>query len=180
MHRVNFARAIPLAAERAAYPYATKGKANGRHRLSVPHSGHCLILPVSRPRAAERRHRAAAPTLRRDPGPHRQRTATLDPHRRRRSAPVWYERDLATPLGLAARLNLVARRIEAVIIHTVFPEMTARLPPLMLTLDSDPGDASYRVAVADLNSAFDRFAPGIDTLTAADLGLHHGSDLRAA
>ena len=93
---------------------------------------------------------------------------------------TWYERELATPLGLAARLNLVARRIEALIIHTVFPEMTARLPPLMLALDFDPGEASYRVAVADLNAAFDRFAPGIDTLMAADLGLYQGCDLRAA
>lgn len=93
---------------------------------------------------------------------------------------TWYERELATPLGLAARLNLVARRIEALIIRTVFPEMTARLTPLMLALDFDPGEASYRVAVADLNEAFDRFAPGIDMLMAADLGLYQGCDLRAA
>lgn len=93
---------------------------------------------------------------------------------------AWYERELATPLGLAARLNLVARRIEALIIHTVFPEMTARLTPLTLGLDFDPGEAVYRVAVADLNAAFDRFAPDIDTLMAADLGLYQGCDLRAA
>ncbi|WP_030539289.1 hypothetical protein [Sphingobium sp. DC-2] len=93
---------------------------------------------------------------------------------------AWYERELATPLGLAARLNLVARRIEALIIRTVFPEMTARLTPLTLALESDPGEASYRVAVADLNAAFDRIAPEIDTLMAADLGLYQGCDLRAA
>ncbi|WP_066768075.1 hypothetical protein [Sphingobium sp. CCH11-B1] len=93
---------------------------------------------------------------------------------------AWYERELATPLGLAARLNLVARRIEALIVHTVFPEMTARLIPLMLALDFDPCEASYRVAVAELNEAFDRFASGIDTLMAADLGLYQGCDLRAA
>src|SRR3546814_14919610 len=81
-----------------------------------------------------------------------------------RSPATWYERELSTPLGLAALLNLVARRIEALIIRTVFPEMTARLTPLMLALDFDPGEASYRVAVADLNEAFDRFAPGIDML----------------
>ncbi|MBA4090258.1 MAG: hypothetical protein C0494_06665 [Sphingobium sp.] len=93
---------------------------------------------------------------------------------------AWYERELATPLGLAARLNLVARRIEALIIHAVFPDMTARLTPLMLALDFDPGEASYRVAVTDLNEAFDRFAPGIDMLMAADLDLYQGCDLRAA
>ncbi len=93
---------------------------------------------------------------------------------------AWYERELATPLGLAARLNLVAQRIEALIVHTVFPEMTARLPPLMLALDFDPGEASYRVTVVDLNEAFDWFAPGIDMLMAADLGLYQGCDLRAA
>ena len=93
---------------------------------------------------------------------------------------AWYERELATPLGLAARLNLVARRIEALIIRTVFPEMTARLTPLMLALEFDPGEASYRVAVADLNAAFDRIAPEIATLMAADLGLYQGCDLRAA
>ncbi|WP_458733067.1 hypothetical protein [Sphingobium xenophagum] len=83
-------------------------------------------------------------------------------------------------MGLAARLNLVARRIEALIIRTVFPEMTARLTPLTLALESDPGEASCRVAVADLNAAFDRIAPEIDTLMAADLGLYQGCDLRAA
>ncbi|WOF45088.1 hypothetical protein KNJ79_09540 [Sphingopyxis indica] len=93
---------------------------------------------------------------------------------------TWYERELATPLDLAARLNLVARRIEALIIRTVFPEMTARLTPLMLALDFDPSEANYRVAVADLNEAFDRLAPGIDMLMAADLGLYQGCDLRAA
>ncbi|QJU58461.1 hypothetical protein HL653_12410 [Sphingomonas sp. AP4-R1] len=93
---------------------------------------------------------------------------------------AWYDRDLATPFGLAARLNLVARRIEAIIIRTVFPEMTARLTPLTLALEFDPGEAGYRVAVSDLNAAFDRIAPDIDTLMAADLGLYQGCDLRAA
>ena len=94
--------------------------------------------------------------------------------------PAWFDRELATPCGLAARLNLVARCIEALIISTVFPEMTARLTPLMLALDFAPDEASYRVAVADLNAAFDRFAPVIETLMAADIGLYQGCELRAA
>lgn len=93
---------------------------------------------------------------------------------------AWYDRELATPCGLAASLNLVARRIEALVIRTVFPEMTARLTPPMVALDFAPKDASYRLAMADINAAFDRFATGIDGLMAADLGLYQGCDLRAA
>lgn len=94
--------------------------------------------------------------------------------------PAWYDRELATPCGLAAGLNLVARRIEALIVRAVFTEMTARLIPPMLILDFAPDDATYRLAIADINAAFDRFAPSIDTMLAADLGLYQGCDLRAA
>ncbi|MBS49492.1 MAG: hypothetical protein CMN60_17640 [Sphingobium sp.] len=93
---------------------------------------------------------------------------------------AWYDRELATPCGLAVSLNLVARRIEALIIRTAFPEMTARLTPPMVALDFAPNDASYKLAMADLNAAFDRFASGIDGLMAADLDLYQGCDLRAA
>lgn len=93
---------------------------------------------------------------------------------------VWFERDLAVPCGLAARLTLVAKRVEALIIRTLYPEMTAQLPPLTFVLDHDPGDASSRVAIADLNAAFDRLAPDIGTLMAADLGLFQGCERRAA
>jgi hypothetical protein len=92
----------------------------------------------------------------------------------------WFERELATPCGLAAQLNLVARRIEAIIIHTVFPEMTARLTPPMVMLDFSPVEACYRIPVTDLNAAFERFAPEIDRLTAADLGFSQDRQLRAA
>lgn len=92
----------------------------------------------------------------------------------------WFERHLAIPCGLAARLTFVARRIEALIIRTVYPEMTAELPPLMFALDHDPGDARFCVTTADLNGIFDRVSPDIETLMAADLGLHQGCDRRAA
>lgn len=93
---------------------------------------------------------------------------------------AWFERELAISCGLAARLSLVARRIEAILIRTIYPEMTGHLTPLTLALDDDTPNASHRVAVFDLNAAFDRLAPEIETLTAADLGLFPGHDLRAA
>ncbi|PZU06039.1 hypothetical protein [Sphingomonas sp.] len=93
---------------------------------------------------------------------------------------TWFERNLAIPCGLAGRLTLVAKRIEALVIRSVFPEMTSYLPPLSFALDHDPGEASYRIAIADLNACFDRFAPGIDTLMAADLGLFQGFDRHVA
>lgn len=92
----------------------------------------------------------------------------------------WFDLELARSCGLAASLNLLARRIEALIIRTAFPEITVRLTPPMLALDFATENASYQLAVADLNAAYDRFAPGIDTLMAADLGLYQGCDLRAA
>lgn len=92
----------------------------------------------------------------------------------------WFERHLAIPCGLAARLTLVAKRVEALIIRSVFPEMTVHLPPLVFTLDHDPGNASYRIAIGDLNAAFDRIVPGIDMLMAADHGLFQGFDRHVA
>jgi hypothetical protein len=93
---------------------------------------------------------------------------------------VWFERHLAIPCGLAARLTLVAKRVEALIIRAVYPEMTAQLPPLAFALDHEPGNANCRVMIADLGAALDRLAPDIDILMAADLGLFQGSDRRAA
>ncbi|OAN53501.1 hypothetical protein [Sphingobium sp. TCM1] len=93
---------------------------------------------------------------------------------------AWFERNLAVPCGLAARLTLVAKRVEALIIRTLYPEMTAELPSLLFALDHDPGDASCRVAIADLNAAFDRLAPDIGMLMAADLGLFQGGLRHAA
>lgn len=93
---------------------------------------------------------------------------------------LWFERHLAIPCGLAARLTFVAKRVEALIIRAAYPEMTAQLPPLLFALDHEPGNASCRIMVADLADAFDRLAPDIDILMAADLGLFQGSDRRAA
>lgn len=92
----------------------------------------------------------------------------------------WFERYLAMHCGLAARLNLVSRRVEAIILHAIFPEMTARLVPPMLQLDHDPGEASHRISGIDLNAAFDSLAPRIETLMAVDLGLCLNNQRRAA
>ncbi|MBV2150345.1 MULTISPECIES: hypothetical protein [Sphingobium] len=92
----------------------------------------------------------------------------------------WFERNLAVPCGLAARLNLVGRRVEGIILRSVFPEMMTHLAPLALLLDHDPGSAVHRFATIDLNAAFDAIAPRIDVLMPPDLGLHLGADRRAA
>lgn len=92
----------------------------------------------------------------------------------------WFDRHLAVPCGDAARLGLVAKRIEALIIRTIYPEMTAQLPPLLFELDHEFAEASYRVQTLDLNASFGRFALVIDSLMASDLGLFQGCDRRAA
>lgn len=93
---------------------------------------------------------------------------------------AWFERHLAISCSAAARLALVAKRIEALIIRAIYPEMTSHLPPLTFQLDHEAADATYRVKVIDLNGSFDCFAPGIDTLMASDLGLFQGCDRQAA
>ena len=87
----------------------------------------------------------------------------------------WFERNLAAPCGLAARLNLVGRRVEAILLRSVFPEMVTHLAPLALLLDDDPGSAVHPIATIDLNTAYDAIAPRIDMLMAADLDLHQGA-----
>lgn len=59
----------------------------------------------------------------------------------------WFERYLAMHCGLAARLNLVSRRVEAIILQAIFPEMTTRLVPPMLLLDHEPDDGSFPMPV---------------------------------
>ncbi|MDE8652150.1 hypothetical protein [Novosphingobium album (ex Liu et al. 2023)] len=92
----------------------------------------------------------------------------------------WFGREFAVPCGLAAGINLMARRIEALALGFAYPEMTARLTPPTLRLDHDPGDACRRIAVIDLNAAFDALMPHIATLAAADLELDRGHERRAA
>lgn len=93
---------------------------------------------------------------------------------------AWFERHLAISFGDAARLGFVAKRIEALFIHAIYPEMTSQLPPLAFQLDDEVLEASHRVTVIDLNARFDRLARDVDALIASDLGLFQDCDRRAA
>ena len=82
--------------------------------------------------------------------------------------------------ALAPRIGALGRRIELLIIRSFFPEMTADSVPIVFELDHDPGDACVCVHIADLTDAFDRLEPDLAILTAFDLGLRQGDQLRAA
>lgn len=89
-----------------------------------------------------------------------------------------------TPLAdrspLAARIGRVARRIETLVVRTIFPEMTASSVPIVFQLDHDPGEACIWTDLHDLTGAFDRLEPDIEILTAFDLGLRQGDGRRVA
>lgn len=81
---------------------------------------------------------------------------------------------------LGTRILILARRIETLIVRSIFPEMTADWLPIVFRVDPDPGDAAIWTSIEDLDGAFDRLEPDCDILTAFDLGLHQGSDRHAA
>lgn len=82
--------------------------------------------------------------------------------------------------GLASRIGAVGRRIETLIIRTIFPEMTADSVPIAFLLDHDPGDACVWTDIENLAGAFDRLEPDLGIITAFDLGLRQGDGRRAA
>ncbi len=82
--------------------------------------------------------------------------------------------------ALAPRIGALARRIEALVIRTSFPEMTAASTPIVFQIDIDPGDACIWTDIDDLTAAFDRLEPRSDLLTVADLGLRQDDGRRAA
>lgn len=81
---------------------------------------------------------------------------------------------------LAPRIGRVARRIETLIIRTLFPEMTADSVPIVFELEHDPGDSCAWANIDDLTASFDHIEPRIEILTAFDLGLRQGDGSRAA
>ncbi|MBS0503176.1 MAG: hypothetical protein JSS55_05105 [Proteobacteria bacterium] len=81
---------------------------------------------------------------------------------------------------LASRIGAVGRRIEWLIIRTIFPEMTAASVPIVFQLDHDPGDACVWTDIEDLVDTFDRFEPDLAILTAFDLGLRQGDGRQVA
>lgn len=81
---------------------------------------------------------------------------------------------------LASRIGAVGRRIEWLIIRSIFAEMTADSVPIVFELDHDPGDACVWADIEDLTDIFDLLEPDLAILTAYDLGLRQGDGLRAA
>lgn len=82
--------------------------------------------------------------------------------------------------ALASRIGKLARRIETLIVRTLFPEMIADSVPITFQLEHDPGDACIWADMNDLTASFDRIEPNANILTAFDLGLRQGDGLRAA
>jgi hypothetical protein len=82
--------------------------------------------------------------------------------------------------AFAPRIGRLARRIETLIIRTVFPEMTADSIPIVFQLDHDPGDGYAWIDIDDLTASFDRIEPKVDILTIFDLGLRRGAGRQAA
>src|SRR3546814_2286403 len=54
--------------------------------------------------------------------------------------------------ALAPRLGALSRRIELLIIRSIFPEMTADSVPIVIELDHDPGDATSDEHTSELHS----------------------------
>ena len=83
---------------------------------------------------------------------------------------------LRLPPGLerhrqAREILPVARRVEALAIGAIFPEMTAGLIPTLFRAASEFDDVQVFTRTHDLSGSFPDLARRIDRLTAADLGL---------
>jgi hypothetical protein len=83
--------------------------------------------------------------LRLDPGPERQRTGS--------------------------EIYRVARHIEALLVHGLYPEMTEQVVPTLFRGSGEFDDAQIFTRTDDLTGRFSEFAAQIAGLTAADLGL---------
>lgn len=94
------------------------------------------------------------------------------------------ERYFALPncrrIDIAARVGLLAKLVETLLVQAVFPEMTADILPVVFQLGNDPGDACTWTSIDDLTAAFDRLEPQWAQLTASSLGLTEDRHLRAA
>lgn len=82
--------------------------------------------------------------------------------------------------ALAARIALAAKRVETLIIRTIFPEMTADLVPILFRVDQEPGTAALWTTIDDISGAFDRLEAELPSLTADDLGLRQECVRKAA
>jgi hypothetical protein len=92
----------------------------------------------------------------------------------------WFTLEIPARTNLGCRILAVARRIEAVLVRSCFPEMTDDPVPIVCRHDADPGGACRRIAVDDLTGAFNRIEAWMPWISATRLGLADPAALRAA
>lgn len=68
-------------------------------------------------------------------------------------------------------IDLVAERIEAVLVRRLYPEITAVVLPVLIRVPANPDDAAIYTSVADLTGRYQALAAQIDELTADALGV---------
>jgi hypothetical protein len=83
----------------------------------------------------------------------------------------WSTLDMQARANLSQRIKAVARRIEAVLVRSCFPDMTHDLVPIVCRHDTDPGDASRRIIVDDITGAFNRLEALMPWISTRRLGL---------
>lgn len=74
----------------------------------------------------------------------------------------------------------VAKRIEALVVAALYPEMTAPIVPILFLAESELDDCEIHTHTGDLVGRFDWLARMAGQLSAADLGLRTLEDRRAA
>lgn len=85
-----------------------------------------------------------------------------------------------TKFDLGRDICMVAKRIEAILIGAVFPEMRAEIVPLLYEQDEELDDAMVMTDINDLAGRYALLARATCQLTAADLGLRAHAHARAA
>jgi hypothetical protein len=83
----------------------------------------------------------------------------------------WFTLEMRARTNLGCRITAVARRIEAVLVRSCFPEMAHDLVPIICRHDADPGDACRWIAVDDLTCAFNQLEAVIPWISARRFGL---------
>ena len=85
-----------------------------------------------------------------------------------------------TKFDVGRDICAVAKRIEAILIGAVFPEMRAEIVPLFYAQDEELDDAMMMTDINDLAGRYALLARATCQLTAADLGLAAHAHARAA
>jgi hypothetical protein len=92
---------------------------------------------------------------------------------------------LRMPPGLAKhdhgrKIEALAKRIDAILLRAVYPEMTATVVPIVLAMPSNPDDALVYTDIADISGRYLSLHAGFAELTSEDLGLRTYHHSRAA